>query len=432
MRNTLIILLDSVDLNASKWILVDATGHVSEPGNCTVENFMQLKDDRVVTVLVPSEDVLLLPVTLPPMSRSKLMHALPFALEEQLIGDIETQHIVMGDLLESGEIPVAVVSHDKMSLWQTKLKEWGLQANRMLPAVLALPWETPQWHVAINDTCMIRNGRDSGFAGDPQIAPELIDAALWAAANQPEKIVVHAYAKQTLSSEDSSVQLARSQVNVTPLLNQNDLVTKLSHLPSVIEHGIQVEMKQCSQHNFLFDLAASLPTASSLNLLQGAYAAKRQRLRETKKIARVAAGLIAGFVLLLFLNPLVSSMLLQGRVSDLNAQIAKIYYHEFPNASSVVSPKRRMEDKVHKVSSQLGSNRFLLLMSYVGKAMQEATSISIKKLQYQQNHLSLEISAGNTADFTTFTEFLTHQSLSVKQQNAVVAGTHVNAVVEVE
>lgn len=265
-----------------------------------------------VIVQVPSEDVLLLSVNLPDMSRARLMQALPFALEEQIIGDLDEQHIVVvGDII-AGNVPVAVVTHHKMRLWLDQLNERGVQADCMLPASVALP------------------------------------------------------------------------------------------------------------------------AAPQMNLLQGRYAVKKSRVGQTKKIYRIAVMLAVAWLGLLLLYPLISYFILKTKVSTINSQIATIYHHAFPNATSVVAPKMRMEEKLHQVTSQLGSNKFLLLAGYVGKGMLAAPTVTLKRLQFQNNHLSLEVSANSVADFSSFIAYLQQQGLNVKQENANVAGTRVTAIVEVE
>ena len=52
--------------------------------------------DRINIVIVPSEDVLVTTVTLPKMNRSRLLQAIPYALEEQVIEDVDTMHFAAG------------------------------------------------------------------------------------------------------------------------------------------------------------------------------------------------------------------------------------------------------------------------------------------------------------------------------------------------
>jgi type II secretion system protein L len=182
----------------------------------------------------------------------------------------------------------------------------------------------------------------------------------------------------------------------------------------------------------LSDLVSAGIKTNGLNLLQGRYASKKHRFRQTKKTARIMRVLAIVWLALLLAYPVVSYLILSQRVNAVQTQIAAIYHREFPNATSVVAPKLRMEEKLHQVTSQLGSNKFLLLSGYVGKGVQATPAVNLKRMQFQNNRLTLEVSAPSAADFSAFTQYLSNQGLSVKQQNANISGARVSAIVEVE
>jgi hypothetical protein len=88
-----------------------------------------------------------------------------------------------------------------------------------------------------------------------------------------------------------------------------------------------------------------------------------------------------------------------------------------------------MEEKLQKLRANIGENRLLLLMGYVGKAMSATPSITLKRIEFQNNQLTAELTAATSEDVAAFTDFLTQQGLTVKQQNANLAGTRINATV---
>lgn len=341
MRDKLVILLNANDLQTSTWVTLTHNGMVSETAVCTAEALASAQIDRDVIVLVPVEDVLLLTVAMPAMPRARLLQALPFALEDQIIADLETQHIVPADEIIDGKVTAAAVSHTNMQSWLNQLADWGVQPDRLLPVAAILPEEEKTW--------------------------------------------------------DAIAQ----QVAVVPVYD-------------------------------VADLACDVMNDKGPNLLQGRYAPKKSRFKKSKKTAAIVGVLAAAWLVLLLAYPIVSYLMLHQRVNAVQAQIAAIYHREFPNASSVVAPKLRMEEKLHQVTSQLGSNKFLLLSGYVGKGMQAAPGITLKRLQFQGNRLTLEVSADSVAGFSAFTAYLSGQGLAVKQQNANITGARVNAIVEVE
>lgn len=400
MVKKLVILLDQSDLSASMFVSVTTDGIISAPSYCTAEALADVKSAGEVIVLVPSAAVLLLAVTLPVMPRAKLLQALPFALEEHLVGDIETQHIVPLSDAVGGEVSAAVVSHETMRLWLDQISIWGLKADYLLPVCLALPDAASSWQAAYCQTMSVRTGKYAGFGCDQAVLSLMLSGAVSAAKETPDSFEMNNYTDKPF---DSSQEM--------PVL-------------------LHETMRDAAQ--YFADLTVSLGEYPAVNLLQGKYAAKKSRLPRVKKIGQLALIFSVVWAGLLFLYPAVSYFILKSRLASINDQIAVIYHREFPNAANVVAPKMRMEEKLHAVTSSLGSNRFLWLTSLVGKSMLSAPSLHLKRMQFQQNRLTLEVNASSVADFTAFTSYLQHEGLKVKQQNANLADARVTAVVEVE
>src|ERR1700687_202408 len=80
-------------------------------------NLAALAMGKEVIVIVPGEDVLLVHAKLPKMNRSRFLKVLPFALEEQLIDEVETLHFALAETQDTGDLAVAVVRQQKMQEW---------------------------------------------------------------------------------------------------------------------------------------------------------------------------------------------------------------------------------------------------------------------------------------------------------------------------
>ena len=76
-----------------------------------------------VIALAPGADVLLTTATLPTRNRKRMYAAVPFALEEQLISDIDALHFALGNTSQLGPVPVAVVERQHMQQWLDMLQE---------------------------------------------------------------------------------------------------------------------------------------------------------------------------------------------------------------------------------------------------------------------------------------------------------------------
>ena len=97
MTGKVIIYLNAADFNQSCWFM-NGAHHVGDLASLT-----SAVVDKEVIVVVPARDVLLISAQLPKMNRSRLLQALPFALEEQLIDDVEDLHFAAGVEQANGE-----------------------------------------------------------------------------------------------------------------------------------------------------------------------------------------------------------------------------------------------------------------------------------------------------------------------------------------
>lgn len=400
MQEKLVIFLHANELARPSWAVVDAQGLVRQRAyRDSAEGLAQIADDKEVILVVPAEEVLLLSVILPKMTRSRAMQALPFAIEDQLTADIESLHMVMGMYQAEKPIPIAVVAHDKMRQWLALLQSWQIEADVVLPLSLALPCDEGVWHAYLDDMAVVRTSLYEGFACDKQNLSELLVLHSKNQASLPE--VLHMYC--------------------------HDLYTPSSPMPCQIKMTVQTPEQTIEQ------LAANLHVLPALNLLQRPYAPrKRSRMPAMSKTRRAAIYLAAAWMLLLFLYPTVSYFILAQRVHEIDEQIEQIYRHHFPHSAHVIAPMLRMQEKLQQLNGQTGQNRLLILMAKVGQGLHEHAGIKLKRLDFQNNQLTLDLKAASSDDFSSFTDAVSRQGVSVKQQNATLDGAHINATLLLE
>lgn len=359
-----------------------------------------LAEEREVILIVPAEDVLLTFVNLPKMNRSKLIQAIPYALEEQLTEDVDVLHFAAGPYQADNSLSVAIVSQVKMEQWMACMNSWNIKPDALIPASLAVPFVEKGWSVLLDKIAIVRTGLYQGFACDPSNLIEFLDVGLRTISGPPQVIQIHNYSQQAF---------------VTPL-----------NMKEVIEEQL------ADPQHLVSNLAQQIIKWPSINLLQGAYTVKKSAFAYKDKILKFMAGLSISWVLLLFFYPTVSYFILKQHANNLDTQIAQIYKRNFPQASSIVSPKLRMEEKLKKLGAGMGQNRLLLLLGYVGKGMEKALSVKLTRIDFQNNQLNLQLTAANSEEFSLFSDFLAQQGLRVKQQNANLKGSRINASLLIE
>ncbi len=109
------------------WIAVDDRGtRRGKPGSGALADAAREIRERSVIVLVPATEVLTFSVILPAKG-SRLLAALPFALEDQVADDVENLHFAPGKRHPSGALAVAVVARQTLAGWLAQLHEAGIQ-----------------------------------------------------------------------------------------------------------------------------------------------------------------------------------------------------------------------------------------------------------------------------------------------------------------
>ena len=401
-QEKLIIYLHSTEAEQPSWAVVDADGMVRQSASRdNASGLAEIAEDKEVIVIVPAEKVLLTAVKLPKMNRSRLLQAVPYALEDELIDEVDALHFAIDEYHADRDLPVAVVAHEHMQQWLNVLQSFGIQADSIMPAMFALPYEAEAWHVAISELVVVRTGLFQGFAGDKQNLATLLDAALMSSLQMPAQIHLHNYTNHAFSG-----------VLEIPAKIQEDFLKESDWIKDFARHAAK--------------------NAGSINLLQGPYAVKKFRLPQMNKLWKITAGLAIAWVFLLFFYPALSYFILKHRMNAIEDQVAEIYKRNFPQASSIVAPKLRMQEKLQNLNADRGASRLLLLLGYVGKGMAETPNIKLSRFDFQSNQLSLELTAATSDDFSAFTDYLTQQGLSVKQQNANLVGSRINATLLIE
>src|SRR5579862_2247426 len=201
MQEKLVIYLHSNDLEHPSWAMVSADGQVHdvvERGEA--DKLAALTLNKEIIVIVPAEDVLLTTTRLPHMNRSRLLQALPYAIEEQLIEDVENLHFAISDYVPEQVLAVAVVAKTKMEQWLLLLKAWQVQTDVLLPLTFALPFSQENWQIFIHENVIVRTGALLGFACELDQFATWLPMAIEGAAQKPKEIMLRRYGANQVTS----------------------------------------------------------------------------------------------------------------------------------------------------------------------------------------------------------------------------------------
>jgi general secretion pathway protein L len=380
----LIVYLENADLTQLSWILINDQGAAEQITlHSQLSELAALATSQAlpVTVIAAPEDVLIISAKMPKLNRQRLLQALPFAIEEQLLAEIDDLHFAIGDYTPEG-LPVAIITKARLRYWLDILKENGLQPSAILPAPLTLPLQEQQWQVSIfADTAIARTGKFSGFACDKHNLAVLLELKF--------------------AEQGATPPTAINIINYAP----DTFAQATQHAP---------------EKDFLLALA-NVDEKNTLNLLQGAFQPKRTATY-SRKIWIWTAWLAIAWIAVVLTGNLISLTVLRHQNNNLQTAINTIYKHNFPAATSVVSPKSRMTEKLNNLTNDNHKNRLLVWLAYLAKSDAQLKALKLKQLEFRNNQLSLEFTAPSFASIDSLSQALTQQGLQVKQQNVSAVG----------
>ncbi|WJG09303.1 type II secretion system protein GspL [Aliiglaciecola sp. LCG003] len=330
---------------------------------------------RPITALIPGCDVLLKWVTMPAKASRKALSAIPYILEEELSTDISQQFFALGDrkgILQA----VAVVNKQKMHAWLSAIKDAGLYCDKLLPDVLAVPFEADTWSLlTMGQQGIIRQDEWQGLQGD---ISWLLPA-------------VEHYAKQ----------------QATPLKIANHSDQSLSHLANVEDLPQQLDMPM--------QLLATGALKSPFNLLQGDFKVKKKSSGNWRQW-QVAAVLAILALIVTVTDKSLQLTQLQQESKALTAKMQAEYKRAFPNAGQPRFVKAAMEKGMTRLESGGGTISMVTMLAQLGDAF-ESSQVKPQTLRFDSNRseLRMQVAAKNFEALERFKRLAEEKGFEIQQ-----------------
>ncbi|WP_334038640.1 type II secretion system protein GspL [Alteromonas macleodii] len=306
---------------------------------------------RSVIALAPSSEILLKWVELPPKAGRKIISAIPFMLEDELATDISQQFFAIGPK-RGDEQAVAVVSHEKMELWQSWLSEAGLFCDTIIPDVLAVPVTENGWSVlTLGEQLFVRQDTFKGVQGE---ATWLLPTLVHFTAQQESPITITNYAGIDLST-----------------------LPNIEEAQAPLELPMQVLAKEAMQ--------------SSFNLCQGDYKVKRKRSGVLNQW-RVAAVLAVLALCTSLIDKGISLYQLKAQNQALSSEISTAVKAGFPNIGTYRNVRLKLQSELAKLEQGGGSASMLIMLDQLAPAF-SATDVKPQTLRFDATRTEIRIQA---------------------------------------
>jgi general secretion pathway protein L len=352
-------------------------------------------DGLRVVVLVPGIDCLLTQATIPGRNRQKLLRAVPYALEEQLIEDVENSHFALGPALPGGGYPVVVIAIRRIEAILEACRSAGLDVYQLVPDLLAVPCTGDAVCAVIDeDVALVRTGPYSGFVVDTENLVVLL-RGLPQAEDTPDRPVF--------------IQMPAGGTS-----------------PDLGEFASRAEITR--YEGSVLNLLAQGVDTSLIDLLQGPYSRSQEWGKLWRPWRATAALLLAG-VLISNIVTGVDYFRLSSKRDELNTRIQAIFKESFPGTRRVVDPRVQMQQQLEQLQRTAGSgDRFLTLLARSGDVLRNAKDIEISGASYRAGRLDVDLTAANLQVLDQLKQSLAARGLAVEIQSAAAdAGQRVKS-----
>jgi len=360
----LVIRLGS-DVENVSWLRLDTEAGASPITRGPLSQAAQQSIGARIVVLVPSRDVLITEINMPTQNRQRIKKAVPFALEDRLVENVDDMHFALGERTKDELLPVCVVGRDQMEKWQSKLRQAALFPEYLIPDVYALPSSEDTWTILQeeDDTLVRVNGR-TGFAVDFENTDILLPIALKQQEKEPPTRMVMWHDAQTAFDTTTFI----------------DTVEELEIEEPVTENGLMGILKE----------QGTIDLKKAINLLQGDYS-KRERIGKWLRPWKTAGILAAVWFVLHWSVMMYENISLQGQYDELRQQVVDIYKQAFPQAKKIPNPKQQMKQKLSELRGGGGGNEFQSMLIQSGEVIRKTGGVVLKSIRYRTGVMDVEL-----------------------------------------
>lgn len=373
------------------WVIVDAAGARLGPISAgSVADAAPLATERRVIALVPGAEVTLAEPELPPRSsQARIAQVAPFALEEQLAGDVEDFHFAVGRQDDQGRARIAALPRARMTDWTAALAAAGLAPEAMYCETLCLP-ENPGKTVAVLEAGQLAVQPQAGLPFALSVEP-----------------LTEAFALAGLEGEDRHVQLFVAQQDWD---RSRDMIEALREVAGSLD-------VQLLPDGALPLLAAGAVAREPLSLLCGPFTPRTGFGAQWRRW-RLPAALAASLVTLLAGSSVYELVKLRAEERQLDAAIEQTFRVAMPGVETIVDPRQQMSQRLGN-SAAADPAGLLGRLDVLSQVVGQISGVQIRSLGWRDRMLDLRISAPASETLTELARAVGQRGLGFDVQSTV-------------
>lgn len=380
---------------AVSWIIKEA-GQEPVYAQGALQDAAAVARDKYVVAVLNGKNILLTHVNLPGSNRQKIIQALPYALEDNLIDDIAGMHICLGEKEQNNNYKVAVVNSEIIKNVTDKLNKAGIETDVLTADFMLLD-------AAENETVIVLDNENAYLCNDDiacVVQKDIVSQPLLLNKLNTNKLKL------------VNISGSNNQDFITTLPSQDFDVTAIDfqgNLPSWL----------VMQHNH----------KHQINLLQGEFRKKKDWQKHKQKWIPVAA-LVCIWLAIEGSALIFDYISLTKQNNELQLKINQLYRSTFPNDKRIVNAKVQMEQKLQQLRKRTGnsSQTFSEMLNRSAPILSKTNGLDIKSLRYQAGTIELGVELKNLQMLDTLKSNLQSQlGWKVDVQNAASDKNKVSA-----
>ncbi len=386
-----------------EWVLTNAAGQALQRGCSEPRHWPAAERCEVI---LDAAQTLLLQAQLPKGARARSQEVIAYALEDQLLGEAEAEHFVVGAAVDRpaaegaallAATPVWVVARARLRSLLAALRGVERTAESLISEIQLAPLDG-NWSVCLRATAQlswqgcVRTGAEAGFScsldalRSPPLELRLAVQAAQKAGMAPSRIVVYAPA-----SADFDAPAWQAALGI-PVIHAGEYAWQ--------------------DWNF----------AGARNLLTGEFAPPR-RAQDGWGSVKPALWLAALTLLVYAGYSLGEWFWLEQQSRSLRQQMQNDFRAAAPQTSAIVDAPlqmQRLHDQLRRERGQLGATDFLPLLAAVSEIV--AGQGMLRSLGYEDGRLELTVQVANAQAAENLRSLLQRRALNVTLRDTRAAG----------
>lgn len=393
MANTLLIRPNGQNYASCDYVLIDQNNTIiSQNSSDDLGSLQELATNHPMVLVIPSVDVLITSTQIPTSNKAKLRKAIPYALEEQLTEDINQYHFAFVDMPEEQKQNVAAISKTTLAKYLEPWKDIDCKIQAIIPDVLLMSIEDQQWTLAIEHNLgILKMDENQGLGFDIDNIQIAMDSALEHSENPPKVIRI-------LSRDDEISFSVKGKIVLDLAIQQQPLINQLCENYSAA--------KELSFHEFILG---------------------DEHQPRFQKLILIITFLVGLLISIWMLNQGLRYYKLNRAQQQASNEIESIYKQLYPQATSVVAPKVRIQRDLNKYTSGETKGEFLSLLYKSHQALKAVTGVKLDSLDYKRSKMTLSVASNDFKQLNELKAKLQQENLKVKQDNAKQGANHVSA-----